>query len=695
MVMLWLARQTTIMNHPRHPDPAALVPGLSCLVWWPSAWAAEASDTSALLPRLGWLLALLVAAGAVAVVARLRRRLAVQQTSLDALTRASERLAQGALDGTSYAADAGLADEAAPLAGALDQVRASLRGTAGSRDHLRQVLDCLPEAILLTREDGTITWNNPAAEKLLGRPAKELKGELLLQLIAPESAEAFSRVDSQGRTRETTFTAADGTSIPVSYTVTAIRTEDANSGYVLTARNITERKISEQRIRYLARIDALTKVPNRMQFQHLLQRAIARARRGEHRLALIYLDMDRFKEINDTFGHTAGDLCLETFTDRLTRLLPDGTVIGRLAGDEFGVVLDNLDPKRNLRGEVVATTKLLQETLNDPLSFQGHQIFMSACAGISLYPTDGNNVIDLIRNADAALYRAKRVGGGALEVYNPEMNAAAVDRLMLKSRLRQALEKNELIINYQPKVSLRDGSVVGAEALLRWELPERGVVPPGEFIPLAEESSLILELGEWVLDKVCSDLKTWQARGHAPMQVAVNLSLRQLKQRDFIARIQSILQRHGISPQSIEMEITESMVMEDPRRTLRILGELHSLGFGLAIDDFGTGYSSLSALQQFPVETLKIDQSFVRNATTDHDQATIVSMIVEMGHSLNKDVVAEGVESEDQLRFLRALNCDHAQGNLFGAPMPAAAFREILRDEAGGTNRFRVLFSHH
>ena len=581
----------------------------------------------------------------------------------------------------------GLADE-------LERLRVALLKASSSHEYLSQVIRTLRDALIVTRTDGSINRVNPAAERLLGRENAELCGQPLISLVAENQRADFSLSDNQGRTRETILLNAAGEAVPVTYSCAELGSEDpALRGHVITVHNISERKLAEQRIRYLARIDALTKVPNRMQFQHLLQRALARARRGKHRLALIYMDVDKFKEINDTFGHTAGDLCLETLTTRLRNLLPEGSVIGRLAGDEFGVVLDNLDPGRNLRAEVVATTRLLQEAISEPLMFQGHQIYTTVSAGISLYPADGNNVIDLIRNADAALYRAKRQGGGALDVYHPDMNAAAVDRLMLKSRLRKAFEKNELRVHYQPKVDLRDGSIAGAEALVRWELTDRGLVLPSEFIPLAEESNLILELGEWVLDRVCRDYRSLRDSDINPGRISVNLSLRQLKQRDFISRVSAICSKHGVSPDSLELEITETTLMEDPVRTTRILTELHQMGLRLAIDDFGTGYSSLSALQQFPIATLKIDQSFVRHATTGHDQATIVALIIEMGHTLRLDVVAEGVESEEQLRFLKALNCDYAQGLLFGRVMAADDFRDLLLDQGGTAGRYRSLFA--
>jgi diguanylate cyclase (GGDEF)-like protein/PAS domain S-box-containing protein len=652
---------------------------------------ARGADVAAVSPvgLLGVLLALLVAA--VVATLALRSRLARNQRALHDLAGAVERLAQGDL-GAAITGPGSTDAEA--LAEALDRLRLGLKTTASSRDYLNQVIASISDAVLLTRPDGTITRVNPAAERLLGQTAAELKGQSLTDLVADGQQAGFSLAEARSRTRETTLRSATGADVPVSWTCAEIAADDpALKGFVITARNISERKIAEQRIRYLARIDSLTKVPNRMQFQHLLQRAIARARRGEHRLALIYLDVDKFKEINDTFGHAAGDLCLETLTDRLRSILPDSSVIGRLAGDEFAVILDNLDPARNLRAEVVATTRLLQETITEPIHYQGHQLYVSTSAGIALYPTDGNNVIDLIRNADAALYRAKRQGGGALEVYHADMNAAAVERLMLKSRLRKAFEKNELRVHYQPKVSLRDGSIAGAEALVRWELQDRGIVLPSEFIPLAEESNLILQIGEWVLDRVCTDYQDWAGSAAHAGRVSVNLSLRQLKQRDFLARVQSIYARHAVMPSNLELEITETTLMEDPKRTLHLLNELHRLGLRLAIDDFGTGYSSLSALQQFPISTLKIDQSFVQNATSDHDQATIVALIIEMGHSLKLEVVAEGVESEEQLRFLRALNCDYAQGLLFGRAMAPDDFRDLLLDQRGGPGRYRPLFA--
>jgi EAL domain-containing protein (putative c-di-GMP-specific phosphodiesterase class I) len=318
---------------------------------------------------------------------------------------------------------------------------------------------------------------------------------------------------------------------------------------------------------------------------------------------------------------------------------------------------------------------------------------MTASMGIAFYPDDAGNVIDLIRNADAALYHSKKNGGNIYSYYVPEMNEAAVERLMTKSKLKRAFERDELLVHYQPKYNIMTGEIIGAEALVRWELPERGIIYPSDFIPIAEETGLIIEIGEWVLDRVCEDFRYWQRCVSNPGRISVNLSLKQLKQANFISRISSILRSYELSPTSLELEITETTLMEDPKRTIKLLDELYSLGLHLAIDDFGTGYSSLSALQQFPISTLKIDQSFVKNIAFNTDDATIVGTIIQMGRNLQMDVVAEGVETEEQLSFLQSLDCNFVQGMLFGQPMSADNYLELLLAQAEGTDTHRALFA--
>jgi diguanylate cyclase (GGDEF)-like protein len=485
----------------------------------------------------------------------------------------------------------------------------------------------------------------------------------------------------------------DGTTVSVSYTVANVRDGDTLQSKVYTAHNIDERKRVEQRIRYLARTDSLTKIANRMQFQHLLQQSIARARRSQQYVAMVYLDVDRFKDINDTFGHAAGDTSLEIFARRVLAELGENSHAGRLAGDEFAVLITGFERLDAMQRHLNELAPRLLAATGKPFQVHGEEIFLTASMGIAVYPRDGDNVIDLIRNADAALYEAKKAGGNNFEYYSSDMNTAAVERLMLKSKLRRAFERDELRLHYQPKYRIATGRVEGVEALLRWDLPERGLVFPSDFVPLAEETNLILQLGDWVLNRVCADYRTWQRVVPSPCRVSLNLSLRQLKQRRFLDQVRDTFRAHGVSPTSLELEITETTLMEDPERTVRILDALYGMGLHLAIDDFGTGYSSLSALQQFPINTLKIDKSFVRDVAIDRDDAAIVDAIIQMAHSLRLEVVAEGVESEAQLEFLRSHGCDHAQGHLFGDPMTSDEFCQLLLAESAGTGKYRALFA--
>lgn len=584
-------------------------------------------------------------------------------------------------------------DELGALAAVFNDMRDKLRTTTHSRNYVDSILSGMNEAIIVTSDGGQIKRINTATEHLLGYEENELKGTSIDFVINSKKSRSLAGDSPSGLPHEAIFESKFGESIPVSYTCSVIQGDDGETNRIYAAQNITERRRAEKRIRYLARMDALTKVPNRMQFQHLLQRGIARARRAGKPLCLFYIDIDHFKEINDTFGHLAGDTTLETVAERLSGALPRRSVIGRLAGDEFAVIVDGLSPDNVGQRKTSALAQKILNRLADPFFVQGHEVFMTASMGIAYYPKDAPNVIDLIRNADAALYSAKKSGGNVFSFYVPEMNEASVERLITKSKLKRAFERDELLVHYQPKYNLETGEVFGAEALVRWELPERGLILPSDFIPIAEETSLIIEIGEWVLDKVCEDFRVWQRIVGSPGRVSVNLSLKQLRQLNFINRISAILRSHEVSPTSLELEITETTLMENPERTIRLLDELYGLGLHLAIDDFGTGYSSLSALQQFPISTLKIDRSFVRNIATNPDDATIVDTIIQMGRNLNMDVVAEGVEDEDQLGFLQKLGCSYIQGLLFGDPMSADNYLELLLAQAEGTDTHRALFA--
>jgi diguanylate cyclase (GGDEF)-like protein/PAS domain S-box-containing protein len=638
---------------------------------------------------LRWLLVALAvgtATAAIAIAAQLTKRL---ERPIRAVSTALEQAARGELGASvAFGADPLLA----PLEQPFEALRKSLRSGALSKDYLDRLLAGMSEALLIADASDRVERSNAAAVELFGYSEQQLLGKPVQDLIV--SHDRRQSTSGPARPREGIALRPDGSNVSISYTVSDIRKDpDVLEGRVYTAQNIDERKRVEQRIRYLACIDPLTKLANRMQFQHLLQHGIARARRNHQYLAIIYLDVDRFKDINDTFGHGAGDTSLEILSQRILAELPDSAHAGRLAGDEFAVLLTGIERIDGGLDEITNIASRLLASAGKPFPVQGEEIFLTLSMGIALYPRDADNVIDLLRNADAALYQAKKAGGNTFELYSTDMNTAAVERLMLKSKLRRAFERDELRLHYQPKYSLKTGRVAGVEALVRWDLPERGLVFPSDFVPLAEETNLILQLGDWVLNRVCADYRAWQRLTPSPCRVSMNLSLRQLQQRRFLERVKETFRTHGVSPTSLELEITETTLMEDPERTIRILDALYAMGLHLAIDDFGTGYSSLSALQQFPLNTLKIDRSFVRDVATDKDGAAIVDAIIQMAHSLKLEVVAEGVESETQLDFLRKHGCDYAQGHLFGDPVTAEQFGQVLVDDLDGSGKYRALFA--
>jgi diguanylate cyclase (GGDEF)-like protein/PAS domain S-box-containing protein len=628
-----------------------------------------------LVVAAGLILSLLAGLIAYQLIARIDR-------AIESLVRSAERIGGG-----HYADPVTTSGvpEIARIEDALERMREALASTTISRDYLGILLNSMSDAVLVMAPDGRVRTANRAAEILLGHEPGHLAGLAFASLIAEEHRAAFDPARVLEAPGETVVSTARGQTIPVSVTASAISSDDPRfEGNIFVLRDVTDRKRAERRIRYLARFDALTKMPNRMQFQHLLQQAIARSLRQGRSLALLYMDVDNFKEINDTFGHEAGDRVLETLSERLGRILPQESVVGRLAGDEFAVFAETTADKGDRHEQAAALARLLLTEIARPQHVAGHELEVTASIGIAACPEDGDNVIDLIRNADAAMYYAKRAGRNCQVFYAPEMNAAAVERLLLKAKLKLALVRDEFHVRYQPKIDLASGEVIGAEALLRWRLPGHGEIAPAQFIPLAEESRLILDIGAWVLNQVCSDYAAWQRRVADPGMVAINLSLKELNQASFIPRCRSVFEKHGVSPSRVELEITETTLMMDAARTLPLLDELRAMGVHLSIDDFGTGYSSLSALQQFPIGTLKIDQSFVRNAATDPDDATIVRTIIEMGRSLGLKVLAEGIETEEQRAFLLRSGCQYGQGRLFGDPMRANDFLDTMLRQATG-----------
>ncbi|BDV43694.1 bifunctional diguanylate cyclase/phosphodiesterase [Geotalea uraniireducens] len=440
------------------------------------------------------------------------------------------------------------------------------------------------------------------------------------------------------------------------------------SGIIESLRDITARKEAEKTIRQMAYYDALTGLPNRRLFNDRLRQSLALARRHKRLLAVMFLDLDRFKLINDTLGHALGDQLLMAVTKRLKECCRrDGDTVARQGGDEFII---NLSAVTDVKDAVKVAQKII-ESFKKSFQISGHELFITTSIGISIFPYDGRNAEELIKNADFAMYRAKEHGRNNYQLYTPEMNTKAVERLSLENSLRKAIEREEFVLHYQPKVNVEHGQISCMEALVRWQHPTLGVVPPARFIPLAEETGLIVPLGEWVLRTACRQNKEWQDIGYPPMQIAVNLSPRQLQPGKTVAMVEAALRDSRLDPHWLVLEITESVLMAGDEATVEIFRYLERLGVQIAIDDFGIGYSSLYYLKKFPVHTLKIDRSFIRDIASNPDDEAITSAVISMAHGLNLKVVAEGVETVDQLEVLRSLKCRYMQGYLFSRPMPA------------------------
>ena len=447
--------------------------------------------------------------------------------------------------------------------------------------------------------------------------------------------------------------------------------------------DITEKKAAEERLSQLAHFDILTGLPNRALYLDRMRQAMTLARRHDRATGVMFLDLDRFKLANDTLGHSAGDQLLKQVGERLTACIREGDTVGRFGGDEFGIVLADMRSPDDAR---LVAQKIL-DVLQTPFELEGHEVFITASVGISLYPADSDDETELMKNADTAMYRAKESGRNKYEFYSSEMNTRSLQRLNLESNLRHALERGEYLLHYQPKASLVTGEITGFEALLRWAAAGQKLVAPADFVPLLEDTGLIVPVGEWVIEAACRQLVTWREAGVQPVPIAINLSARQFRDKNLAATIVRILRAHDVDPRLIEIEITESSLMVNADEAVRTLSYLKSLGVRLSIDDFGTGYSSLAYLRRFPLDTLKIDRSFVNDVTTSVDVANITRAVIGMSHNLGLKVVAEGVETEAQLAFLHAAGCGEMQGYYFSRPMPAADSLQWLRERRLLSNR--------
>ncbi|MDF9409476.1 MAG: Cyclic di-GMP phosphodiesterase Gmr [Pelotomaculum sp. PtaB.Bin013] len=527
---------------------------------------------------------------------------------------------------------------------------------------------------------------SPNYRDVLGYEPGELIGRKVVDLIYPEDCPAvkasFRRVFEHKAIEQVIyrFIHKSGELRWFESTGKTYQTVTGESRVVFVSRDITERQRYEETIRHQAFHDALTGLPNRMLFKDRLTLEIAHAKRNKQMLAVLFLDLDRFKLVNDTLGHGLGDQLLKIIARRLVGYVREDDTVARLGGDEFTVLLPEILQVEN----AAKVARKILRAVREPVRIDVHELYISTSIGIALYPSDGEDAESLLKNADTAMYRAKENGKNNYQLYTPAMNAKAFERLAIENGLRRALDRNEFVVYYQPKVNINTGKIIGMEALVRWEVPERGLIPPGDFIPLAEDTGLIVPIGEWVLRTACAQNKAWQDAGYPPLRVAVNLSARQFQLQNLVEVVSRVLEETGLEPCWLELEITESVAMQNAEYTVKMLYELKDMGIQLAIDDFGTGYSSLNYLKRFPISKLKIDKSFVREIGTDQDNEAIASTVIVLGQSLKLGVVAEGVETEEQYDFLKQHQCDEMQGYLFGKPVPPEKFEEMIRRESAG-----------
>ena len=545
---------------------------------------------------------------------------------------------------------------------------------------LRVLIEASPLAIfVLDQNENVLLWN-PAAERTFGWSKDEVLNRPLP--IIPEKRRAdFEKgfADTlQGKVianYEAYHQRKDGSLVDVNIWTARLLDSDGHvSGVMAIIADITERKRAEEKIHYLAYNDTLTGLPNRVSFEERLTEALTRGESSQTPLAVMFLSLDRFKKFNDTLGHMVGDQLLRSASERLSASMNEGDAIARFASDEFAFLLT----RARTADDAAETAQKFHNILEAPFTVDGQELYVTASIGIGLYPHDAVDAQGLLKNAGAALYRAKQLGGNNFQFYTADMNERALKRLSLENKLRSAIERKEFKVYYQPQVNVNSGQIVGMEALVRWQHPEMGLVSPAEFIPLAEDTGLIAPIGEWVLRSACEQTKSWHDCGFNSLRVAVNLSPRQFQQPDLLLMIETTLRETGLRPDCLELEVTESSVMKNRESAIKTLSELKKMGIKISIDDFGSGYSSLGYLKHLPIDVLKIDQSFVRDMTTAPNDAAIVMAIIQLAHSLQLKVTAEGVETEDQLRFLRLLRCDEMQGYLFCRPVAVEAFEQLL-----------------
>jgi len=546
-----------------------------------------------------------------------------------------------------------------------------------NRDEALGLLRTIPQGVAVLDETGTLFFLNDACAELHGWPsASALEGRSWRELFEPEEADRLQpeglaaarkgrlwRGDATGRRH-------DGLTFPEEVVFAPL----ASGRVALLLSDRTEEERIETQMKDLVYRDPLTGLPNRRLFDDRLAIALAQAHRYRHRLAVIFVDLDHFKQINDTLGHAAGDELLRAVAQRLTECVREGDTVARRAGDEFTLLL----PGIHYAEDVATISRKLSDALRQPFPVDGHDVRVTSSGGVALYPEDGESEEALLRSADTAMYRAKEHGRDNFQLFSPAMAEKALERRTLEEGLRQALEKREMTLHYQPCLELATGKVVGVEALLRWQRPEMGLVMPKDFIALADFTGVLLAVGSWALDAACQQAREWQRRGSPKLRMMVNMSAYELQQPDLVVNVEKALAASGLEPDTLHLEIPEGYAMQNIDRAIGALRALRDIGVHLAIDGFGTGFSSLAHLRRLPVDALKIDLSFVRGATTDPDDASLVTAVIAVAHSLGLRVVAQGVETEAQVTLLRSLGCDEVQGFLWSPPVPAAECEPLI-----------------
>ena len=549
---------------------------------------------------------------------------------------------------------------------------------------LSSVMEQTADIIVVTDTEGKIEYVNPSFEKITGYTYNEAvnnsPGLVASGLHKSEFYKHMWETITAGESYSNIFVnrRKDGSLYYEEKTITPIKDQSGTiTHYVATGKDISERIQIQEHLQHMAHHDALTDLPNRNLFLDRLQQSLNRARWHDRLVAVMFMDLDRFKNINDTLGHNVGDQLLLQLSQRLAKTVRDGDTIARFGGDEFAILLDDI----NSESHISSLAQKLLDTLATPFKFNKQELFVTASIGVSIFPTDGEDSDTLLRNADVAMYRAKDLGKNNYQFYSDDLSARIFERLTLENNLRHALERDEFVLYYQPQIDARTNKVSGVEALLRWQHPELGLVTPNNIIPLLEETGLIEKVGHWVLETACRQSRALHDAGWSYLHMSVNISSRQFNNTDFISSLHDIINQTKINPEFLELELTESMLMRNASATINALHSLSGRGVRFAIDDFGTGYSSLTYLRRFPIDTIKIDRSFIHDVTDNPDDAAITSAIIVMAQSLSLNVIAEGVENQKQLDFLTSRNCHYLQGNFFSRPLPAEELSQFLEKQ--------------